>query len=170
MKIEYISKDEFELSYRAEIYQESEALIQDHLWWNEPFTLYDKIEYPLYLTGESNLIRDHLYGEYGPQRVVERKDDVYLALVDYAKILEVLQELGERHDITWRVFYRMEPNREVNIGYIVNGAPDEGVLDFMIKTLEQYGLDYESLWDEALKHEVYSKYFDESDEPLLEGS
>lgn len=168
MKIEYISQDEFELSYRAEIYEESEALIQDHLWWNEPFTLYDKIEFPLYLTGESDLIRDTLDGDFGPRRFIERKDDVFLALVDYAKIVGVLRQLSESHEITWRVFYRSEPRREVDIGYIVNGKADGSVIDFMIKTLEQYELSHESVWDEALKDQVYSKYFDELDQPIFE--
>ena len=56
----------------------------------------------------------------------------------------------------------------MTIGYVVNGEADASVLDFMINTLEQYGLSHESIWDEALKHEVYSKYFDESDEPIFE--
>jgi hypothetical protein len=166
MKIEYMSLDEFESNYRSEIYQESETLIQDHLWWNEPLTLFDKIDYPLHLTGESNLVRDCLHDDYGPRREIKRKDDVYLALIDYAKIIEILQQLGEAHEITWRLFRRNAAGKDVDVGYITNGKSDTKAIDFLVSSLEQYGLSHESIWDEGLKDEVYSRYFDESDNPI----
>lgn len=168
MKIEYISRDEFELSYRAEIYEESESLIQDHLWWNEPLTLFDRIEYPLRLTGESNLIVGSLNDEYGPRRCIEPKDDVYLALIDYIKMVGVLKELSRNHEIYWRLYYRNSSNQEVDVGCIDCGEEDDNITKFVQETLSRYSLDFSTLWDDKLKEAIYSKYFDHNHNPIFE--
>ncbi|ADE55901.1 hypothetical protein [Coraliomargarita akajimensis] len=166
MKIEYISTQEFESEHRSVIHAEAEALIQDHLWWNEPLTLFDRIDYPHHLTGESNLIRDYLHDAFGPRREIERKDDVYLALIDYLKIIDVLEQLSEKHAIGWRLYFSKTTGNEVTIGFIEAGKAAPGVLQFMVDTLERYALSHDSLWDDAEKHRVYSKYFDETDSPI----
>jgi hypothetical protein len=162
-----MSLDEFEAGYRQEIYEQAESLIQDHLWWNEPLTLFDRIAYPLHLTGESNLVREYLSDAYAPRRVVQREHDVYLALVDYAKIVEVLGQLGEAHDITWRLFHSDAGGRDVDIGYIEAGKPDVATIKFMLERLERYGLEEGMLWDSAKQLEIYALYFDDDDEPIF---
>jgi len=71
-KIEFRSIEDFEADYKKEINSQSEQLIQDHLWWNYPLTLYDKIEYPHHLTGDCHILHYCLSDEYGVKNKVNR--------------------------------------------------------------------------------------------------
>ncbi|MGJ8652309.1 MAG: hypothetical protein ACSHX8_03460 [Opitutaceae bacterium] len=168
LKIEYRSADEFEIEYKKEIYAESESLIQDHLWWNEPFTLYDQIQYPLYLTGESNLIIDTLNDEFSVRRQIERADDIYMAMGDYLKIIAVLETISANHELDWHLFYTNQTDTEVTIGAIVNGRADEASIQYIINSIALYHIPFEQISDNALREGIYSKYFDQNDDPIFD--
>lgn len=167
MEIEYRSLDTFELDYKADIYAHSETLIQDHLWWNEPFTLYDQISHPLHLTGKSNLIMDGLSDDFGMRRFIPRKDDVFMAIGDYLKIIAVLETLSTEHDLTWHLFYKGSVTPEITIGMIENGKADEAIVQFAIDSLQRYSFSLEAIADEHQRMAIYHKYFDENDQPIL---
>jgi hypothetical protein len=170
LKIEYRSIDEFELDYKQEICDDSETLIQDHLWWNEPFTLYDQIRYPLRLTGDSNLIIDGIQGQHGLLRYVERIDDVFMAMGDYLKVIAVLETLSGKYDLDWQIFVMKTGNQESTIGYVEKGRADEAVVQYMIDTITYYEIPFEDISNESLRTQTYHKYFDESDEPIQDES
>lgn len=168
MEIEYRSLATFELDYKADIYAHSETLIQDHLWWNEPFTLYDQISHPLHLTGKSNLIMDGLSDDFGIRRTIPRKDDVFMAIGDYLKIIAVLETLSTEHELTWHLFYKNSVSAEITIGMIENGKADEAIVQFAIDSLQRYDISLEAISDEHQRMTIYHKYFDANDQPILE--
>lgn len=168
LQIEYRSIDEFELDYKKEICADSETLIQDHFWWNEPFTLYDQIKHPLYLTGDSNLIFDGIQGEHGLLRYVERVDDVFMAMGDYLKIIAVLETLSSKYDLSWHVFMLKTGNKETTIGYVENGRADEALIQYVIDTIAYYKIPFKDISNEDLRTTTYHKYFDENDELIGE--
>ena len=168
LNIEYRSVDEFEIEYKNEIHTESELLIQDHLWWNEPFTLYDQIQYPLHLTGESNLIVDTLNDEFSARRQVERADDIFMAMGDYLKIIAVLETIGANHELDWYIFCTNQSGVEVTIGAIANGRADEVSIQYIIDSIARYHIPFEQISDSAHREAIYSKYFGQNDDPIFD--
>jgi hypothetical protein len=167
VKIEYRSKEIFELDYKAEIYAQAEAMIQEHLWWNEPLTLYEQIEYPEHLTGDSKLLYEWIPDEMGPRRYVEPQDDALLAMRDYAEILKVLGALSEEHDFSWVLFYRgVGPDIKV-IGRIESGVVDHDALQFLSDTLKCHEISDAMFQDEELAKLTYHKYFNAEDQPIF---
>ena len=166
--VEYRSFDRFEQEYIEEIQEQCRELTQDHLWWSDPVMLYDKIEYPLYLTGDSHLLKGSLKGEYGLQRSVDLKDDLYLSLVDYSKLLEILSVLSAEHEIRWKLFRTMSSSLELTIGTIDNGEIGESAIKHMTAIMTEAQLSHEDLLNTELHKEIYYKYYDENYEPIFE--
>lgn len=168
VKIEYRSREIFELDYKAEIYVQAESMIQDHLWWKEPLTLYEQIEYPEHLTGDSVLFHQWISDELGPRRYVEPRDDAFLAMRDYAEILKVLGVLSGEHDFGWDIFYTVDSGREKMIGRVLSGEIDSNAMNVLSSTLERYEISDHEFQDEQVAEMIYGKYFDGSDQPIFE--
>ncbi|MDA0348961.1 MAG: hypothetical protein O3C43_12510 [Verrucomicrobia bacterium] len=168
-RVEYRSTDRFEQEYINEMQEESFQLVQVHRWWNDYVNIYDKIEYPLYLTGESNLLRHHLENlETGFTRSVEFRDDLLMALVDYPKTLEVLSILSKNHEFTWNLFQTTSSGIEIPIGMIENGEVSKSAITHMTDTISYYKFPEKDLSNTELQDRIYHNYFDENDKPIFD--
>ena len=167
-RIEYRSKDRFEQEYLKEIQEECDLMNRDRDWWSQPPHLYDKIKYPLFLTGESELLIQRLSSLDGFQsRYIDPRDDLIMALVDYPKVLEILATLSLEHQITWNVFQTLSENYEVPLGTIVNGQISDSLIQHQTETIDRYGITETELSDTALHKEIFSRYFDENLDPIF---
>ena len=167
--VEYRSVDRFEESYIKEIQDDAFQLIQDHIWWNNPVNLYDKIEYPLYLTGDSYLLLLRIQDlKTGFTRSVDFRDDLILGLVDYTKTLGILSILSRNHDITWKLFQTASCRIELPIGTIENGEISVSAIKHMTDTIDHYKITERELSDSEFHARIYHQYFDENHEPIFQ--
>jgi len=166
--VEYRSTDRFEQEYIEEIQEHCNELTLDHRWWSEQVTLYDKIEYPLYLTGDSRLLLEALQSEHGYREPVDYSDDISMALVDYAKLLEILSLLSKQHELTWKLFQTGSLKFEMLIGWIESGETSESAIRHMTDIMSEVAVTHEDLLDKERQQRIYSKYFDENDKPIFE--
>lgn len=167
-RIEYRSTDRFEQAYLEELQEECGLLNRNRDWWSQPPHLYDKIKYPLFLNGESELLVQKLVSlDQLHSRYVDPKDDLIMALIDYPYVLEILATLSLKHEFNWHIFQTLSENYELPIGSIEGGDISDSLIQHRLDTADQFGISEEELSNRNLHKEIFNRYFDENLDPIF---
>ena len=167
-RIEYRSNNRFEEEYLKEIQEECDLLNRDRDWWSQPPHLYDKIQYPLFLTGESDLLIQRLTSiDSLHTRIVDPRDDMIMALVDYPHVLEILATVSLNHSIRWYVFQTFSENDEESLGSIENGEISDSLIQHRLEAIDRFRITEDELKNTTLHKEIFDRYFDEDLNPIF---
>ena len=166
--LDYISEDEFEADYRAEIYEQTNKLAEDYDWWQDPIWLYDKIAYPYRLTGGSQLIRlDPVDADGIPilGNGIPFQDNALMGYIDLQRIVALLQQISKQHEIIWTLSAPHFSGNQL-LGKIENGRTDTQ-LEASLETIrQQNNITENQLFDEGLHRRIREKHTVETNERL----
>lgn len=170
LAIHYVSEDEFEPEFQAEIYRRAEELAERYDWWNEPLWFYESTLKPFHLTGSTELTRNNPVDENGLPILgseIAPRDNSLLAYIDLQRLVGLLEILSSEFQVHWTLF-RPDAFETFHLGAISDGAADSILNGKLAEEVKAWAFTEQELADTDLHEQLKAKYAHTQAGPYIE--